>query len=155
MWFFFVILMSGDVGLDDLSIFDYSSSFFFVNWTSLNFFNILYSTNKLCLLLLYLDYLVTSPVSSTVFPKGSVTGYNSSIGGGWMIFNFRLFKSIFLLIEFHYAFSISYIVLTCSVYHYCILLGFNTFFSCFFSGFLLFSPKWSVTGCDSSLGSSY
>ena len=28
-------------------------------------------------------------------------------------------------------------------------------FSCFFAGFLLFSPKVSVTGCDSSLGSFY
>ena len=65
----------------------------------------------------------------------------------------------FLLIEFHYVFSISYIVLKWYVYYYCILLGFTTlfilfyFFSCFFAGFLLFSPKGSVTGCDSSLGS--
>ena len=35
-----------------------------------------------------------SPVSSTVFPKGSVTGCDSSLRGGWMIFHFRLFKSI-------------------------------------------------------------
>ena len=34
-----------------------------------------------------------SPVSS-VFPKGSVTGCDSSLGGGWMIFHFRVFKSI-------------------------------------------------------------
>ena len=38
-----------------------------------------------------------------------------------MIFNFRLFNSIlFLLIEIHYTFSISYVVLTCYVYYYCI-----------------------------------
>ena len=30
---------------------------------------------------------------------------------------------------------------------------FNTLFSHFFAGFLLFSPKGSVTGCDSSLRS--
>ena len=30
-----------------------------------------------------------SPVSSTVLPKGSVTGCDSSLGGGWMIFHFR------------------------------------------------------------------
>ena len=28
-----------------------------------------------------------------------------------------------LLVEFHYTFSISYIVLTCYVYYYCILIG--------------------------------
>ena len=50
-------------------------------------------------------------------------------------------------------FSISYIVLTCYVYYYWIWLGFNMLFSCFLAGFLLFSSKWSVTGCDSSLGS--
>ena len=27
-------------------------------------------------------------------PMGSVTGCDSSLGGGWMIFNYRLFKSI-------------------------------------------------------------
>ena len=35
-----------------------------------------------------------SPVSYTIFPKGSVTGCDSSLGGGWMIFRFRVFKSI-------------------------------------------------------------
>ena len=62
---------------------------------------------------------------------------------------------VFLLVEIHYAFSISCIVLTCYVYYYCIWYGFNTLFSCFFAGFLLFSPKGSVTGCDSSLRSLY
>ena len=35
-----------------------------------------------------------------------------------------------LLIEFHYAFPISYLVLTCYVNYYCIWLCFNPFFSC-------------------------
>ena len=97
----------------------------------------------------------SSAVYSTVFSKGSVTGCDSLLGVGWTIFHFRLFKSFcFLLIEYnHIFFSISYIVLTCYVYYYCVLLGFNTLFSCFFAGFILFSPKGSVTGCDSSLGS--
>ena len=33
----------------------FKSILFFVNWTSLNFFHILWNTNKLCLLLLYFD----------------------------------------------------------------------------------------------------
>ena len=46
-----------------------------------------------------------SLVSSTVFPKGSVTGCDSSLGGGWMIFHFLLFNPFcFLLIEIHYTF---------------------------------------------------
>ena len=69
----------------------------------------------------------------TVFSKVSVTRCDSSHGGGIMIFHFRLFKSIlFLFIEIHYAFSISYNVLTCNVYYYCIWYGFITLFSCFF-----------------------
>ena len=51
----------------------------------------------------------------------------------------------FLLIEFHYVIFISYIVLTGYVYYYCILLMFNKPFSCFFAGFLLFSPKGSCS----------
>ena len=44
-------------------------------------------------------------VHSNVFPKGSVTGCDSSLGGGWMIFNFRLFSPFyFLLIEFYHFF---------------------------------------------------
>ena len=39
-----------------------------------------------------------SPVSSTVFPKGSVTGCDWC-GGGWMIFHFRLFKSILFFVN--------------------------------------------------------
>ena len=50
-----------------------------------------------------------SPVSSPVVPKGSVTGWDSSLGGGWMIF-YYLSPFRFLLIEIHYTFSISYIV---------------------------------------------
>ena len=40
-----------------------------------------------------------SPVSSTVFHKGSVTGCDSSLGGGWMNFHFRLFKSILFFVN--------------------------------------------------------
>ena len=96
-------------------------------------------------------------ILSAVFPKGSGTGCDCSLGGGWMIFHFRVFKSFwFLLIEIHYTFSNSCIVLTCYVYcYYCIWLGFKTLFSCFFAWFLLFSPKGSVTVCDTSFGSFY
>ena len=76
--------------------------------------------------------------------------YTISREGGWF-FIFRLFKSIlFLLIEFHHIFSFSYIVLTCYAYYYCIWLGFNVLFSCFFARFPLLTPKESMTGCDSS-----
>ena len=42
-----------------------------------------------------------SPVSSTVFPKGSVTGCDSSVGGGWTIFHFLLFKSILFFVNWN------------------------------------------------------
>ena len=64
-----------------------------------------------------------SPVLSTVFLKGPVMGRecDSPLVGGWMIFHFRVLKSIFfLLIEIHYSFSNSYIVLICYEYYYCI-----------------------------------
>ena len=65
----------------------------------------------------------SSAVYSPVSPKGSATECDSSLEGDWMIFHFRLFKSIlFLFIEFHYVFSISYLVLTCYVYYYCMYL---------------------------------
>ena len=35
-----------------------------------------------------------SPVLSSVFPQGSVTGCDSLLGEGWTIFHFRVFKSI-------------------------------------------------------------
>ena len=74
-----------------------------------------------------------SSVSATLFPKGSVTGCDF-----WFLI-FDCSSLFFLLIEFHYAFSISYIELTCSVYYHCIWLGFNTLFSCFFPGFTVLS----------------
>ena len=86
-----------------------------------------------------------SPVSSTVFPKGSVTGCVWLLAwGGWMdgwcfIFEYSS-PFCFLLIQIHYAFSISYIVLTCYVYYYCIWQGFNTLFSCFFLDFYCSLP---------------
>ena len=52
--------------------------------------------------------------------SGSVTGCDSLLGGGWMILHLIVrVLFVFLLIEFRYAYSISYIVLTCYVY-YCI-----------------------------------
>ena len=71
--------------------------------------------------------------------------------GGWFFIFEYSSPFCFLLIEIHYTFSNSYIVLTCYIYYYCIWWGFKTLFSCFFAGFLLFSPKGLVTGCDSSL----
>ena len=73
--------------------------------------------------------------------------------GGWFLIFDCTSPFCFLLIEFHCFFFISYIVLTCYVYYYCIWLGFNMLLSCFLAGFQLFSPKGSVTGCDSSLTS--
>ena len=40
-----------------------------------------------------------SPVSSTVFPKGSVTRCDFSLEGGWMIFHFRVFESILFFVN--------------------------------------------------------
>ena len=36
-----------------------------------------------------------SPISSTAFPKGSVTGCDSSLEGGWMIFIFDFSSPFF------------------------------------------------------------
>ena len=51
-----------------------------------------------------------SPVSSTVFPKGSVAGCDSSLGRGSMIFHFRVFKSILLIVNLNslYFFQLLY-----------------------------------------------
>ena len=80
--------------VDDFSFFGYSSSFCFLliefHCTFSISYKILYI---LYLLLLYLDYVViSSSVYSTVFPTGSVTGCDSSLGGGWTIYHFRSFK---------------------------------------------------------------
>ena len=63
------------------------------------------------------------------------------------------FSSSIVLVHFVFVnwmssfFSISCIVLTCYEYYCCIWLGFNALFY-FFTEFLLFSPKKSVTGSD-------
>ena len=57
------------------------------------------------------DVISTSPVSATVFPKGSVTGCDTSLGGWWMIFHFRFLSLFFLSIGNHYTFSISFTTL--------------------------------------------
>ena len=62
---------------------------------------------------------------------------------GWF-FIFDYSSPFFLVIEIRYTLSISYIVLTCYVYYYCIWFGFNTLFSCFFARVLLFSRNVSV-----------
>ena len=75
----------------------------------------------------------SSAVYSTVFPQGSVTGWDSSFGGGWMIFDFRLFKSIFFFVNWNssYFFHILYSTkMLCLLLLY--LIGFNALFSCFF-----------------------
>ena len=67
----------------------FKSILFFVNSNSLCFFRLLYCTNKLCLLLLYLIRVLTrsTPVSLQDFywslPKGSVTGCDSLL---WSFF---------------------------------------------------------------------
>ena len=62
-----------------------------------------------------------SSVSTSVFTKGSVTGCDSTLGGGWVIFHFRVLKSILFFGNWiSLYFSISYIVITCYVYYYCI-----------------------------------
>ena len=108
--------------MDDLSFFEYLSQFCFLSIEFHCTFSIIkyYHIFFIIVFRLGSDKLL-SLVSSTVFPKGSVTGCDSSLRGGWMVFHFRLFKSIcFLLIEIHYTFFNSYIVLTCYVYYYCI-----------------------------------
>ena len=76
------------------------------------FFHFSQNITLICLLLLKFDKDVTSssPVSSTVFPKGSsVTGCDSSLGGGWMVFNFWFLSQFcFLSIGIHYTFSMSF-----------------------------------------------
>ena len=60
-----------------------------------------------------------SPVSSTVFSKGSVTGCDSSLGGGGMIFHFRLSKSILLFVNWN---SLCFFYLIYSANMLCLLL---------------------------------
>ena len=95
----------------------------------------------------------SSAVYSTVFSQGISHGMWLLAWREWMIFHFRLFKSILFCVHLiSSCFSISYIVLTCYVYYYCIWFGFNTLFSCSFAGFLLFSPKGSVTDVTPRMG---
>ena len=75
-------------------------------------------------------------------------------GGGWF-FIFWLFVSILLFVKSNFMVLFPFLI---KFYHImCIIIVFRVgsekLFSCFFSGFLLFSPKGSVTGCDSSIGS--
>ena len=79
-----------------LSFFEYLSPFCFLSINFIVLFPFLikyyYILFNIIVFRLVSDKL--SPVSSTVFPKGSVTGCDSSLGSGRMIFYFRLFKSI-------------------------------------------------------------
>ena len=87
--------------MDDLSFFEYLSPFYFLSIEFHCTFSIFIKYYHILFIILVLDYVVISlsPVSSTVFPKVAVTGCDSSIGGGWMIFNFRLFKSILFFVN--------------------------------------------------------
>ena len=100
------------------------------------FFNI----TIFCLLLyLYLVVISSFHVSFNVFTKESVTGCDSSLGGGWTIFQFQLCKSILFFVNwislclFHLLYCIAL-----TFYFYCIWLSFNTLLFCFFDEFLLF-----------------
>ena len=73
--------------VDDSSFFEYLSPF-----CSL-------SIELHCTFSISYKILAYSSVSSTVFPKGSVTVCDFSLGGGWMIFHFRLFKSILFFVN--------------------------------------------------------
>ena len=128
---------------------------FFVKLISLYFFHFLWNITILCLLLLYFDKIAINSFLLLSLPMDQSRDVTPRLGEcGWFLIFDCLSPFYFLLIEFHYAFSISYIVQTCYVYDsYCIWFNFNTHFSCFLAGLLLFSPKVSVTGCDSSLGS--
>ena len=84
-------------------------------------------------------------------PRDQTRDATPRLGEGGRFFIFIWSPFYFLLIEFHCAFSISYIVPTCYVYYYCIWLYFNTLF-CVFAGFLLFSPKGFVTDVTPRLG---
>ena len=56
---------------------------------------------------------------SHVFPKGSVTGCDSLLGGGWMIFHFRVFKSILFFVN---CISLDFFQLLYSTNMLCLLL---------------------------------
>ena len=102
-------------------------------------------SDKLCVLFILLS-----------FPRDQSRDVSPRLGESGWFFIFGCSSVLFImLINFHYNFfsPISSIVLTCYVYYYRIWLGFNMLFSCFFTGFLLFSPKILVTGCDYLLGS--
>ena len=92
--------------VDDLSFFEYLSPFCVVSIEYHCTFSISY---KILPYFVYSDKL--SPVSSSVFPKGSVTGCDSSLGGGWMIFHFGVFKSILFFVNWNslYFFQLLYI----------------------------------------------
>ena len=75
--------------MDDLSFFEYLSPFCFLliefhcTFSIIKYYHIFF-----IIIVFKLGSDKLSPVSSSVFPKGSVTGCDSSLGGGWMIFNF-------------------------------------------------------------------
>ena len=105
--------------------------FFFLDWISLCLLHLLYSANILFLLLYFIRVLTrSSPVSSQDFYCSLRRDQSRDVTprfreGGWF-FNFwdcsRPF--CFWLVELHYDFSISYVVLTFYVHYFCIWLGF-------------------------------
>ena len=85
--------------VDDLSFFEYLSPFCFfqLNFIVLFQFLIKYYHILFIIIVFRLGSDKLSPVSSTVFPNGSVTGCDSSLGGEWMNFHFRVFMSLFFV----------------------------------------------------------
>ena len=89
-------------GREDYFWIFYCSSPYFI-W-QLNFIELFSFLIKYCHIMFIINVLILDgislfPVSSTVFLKRSVTGCDSSLEGGWMIFHFRLIKSIFFLLN--------------------------------------------------------
>ena len=86
--------------MDDLSLLDCLSPFFCkLNFIVLFPFFFKYYHIMFIIIVFRLGSKSPSPVFFTIFPKGSVTGCDSSLGGGWMIFHFQLFKSILFVIN--------------------------------------------------------
>ena len=133
-------------------IFGLFKSIFFVNWILL-IFSICYKilTNMLIIIVFRFRPLLFLLLS---FPRDQSRDVTPHLGEGVWFFIFD-YSSPFCFFVNWISFWFFHLLyrLTCYVYYYCIWLGFNTLFSCFFAGFLLLAHKGSVTGCDSSLGS--
>ena len=116
------------------------------NWISLYFFPFVIKDHHILFIMIVFrlgsDKLV-SCFFYCLFPRYQSRDVIPCFGeGGWFLIFDCSSPFCFLLIELHYAFSISNIVLTYYVYYYyCIWLCFNSLFSCSFAGFLLFLSR--------------